>query len=353
MHISRFHRLLFSHDGFDALAGTNPAARQDRSYRTPVPAVLAALSMVAAGCSSQTDAQSDPGTQPGAALPAPAVPADAPVLAEVYSTLSGGALRRARLVALPPGVILQAKGMAVSAQDLEAELAQMPTQMREQMQQNAFFLLEQQVTQDLLVALARERLDTTTLDDERLLQRYFEDMTRSALVTDAEIEAFYNENSEMMGGAALAQIKPRIRQHLVQEKQQQIVQGHIRDLGDAITIALSAAWVEIQAGRMLDNPLDRARASGRPTMASFGADSCKPCQMMKPIREAIREKYDGRLNVIYVHADRDQVLASRYGIRGIPHMIFFDAKGSEIHQQAGMMTEEQIEGRLSQIGIEL
>ncbi len=249
-------------------------------------------------------------------------------------------------------MILQAKGIAITEQDLESDLAQMPARVREQMQSNAFFLLEQQATQNLLVALARERLDNTTLDDERLLQRYFEDLTGSASVTDAEIEAFYTENSAMMGGAELAQIKPRIRQHLVQEKQQQMVQDHIGDLGDAMTIALSARWVDTQAVRMLDNPLDRARGSGRPTLASFGADSCMPCQMMKPIREAIQEKYDGRLNVIYVHADRDQVLASRYGIRGIPHTIFFDAEGAEIHQQTGVMTEEQIESWLVKLGLE-
>ncbi len=289
-----------------------------------------------------------------AVIPAPDIPDDAPELAEVYPALSSGVLRLARLTdGLPAGILLQAEGLAVTRADLEAELDRIPPAMHDQMRQNAFFLLEQKATGDLLLARARKTLDATSLSDELLVQRYFEQLVGGVSVSDAEIDIFYEENRELVGGAPLDQVRPSIQQHLVQEKQQIMVESHIRELGRESPIAVAAAWVETQAALALDNPLDRARASGTPTFASFGADSCMPCQMMKPIREAIREKYDGRLNVVYVHADRDQVLASRYGIRGIPHMIFFNADGGEIHQQTGMMTEEQIEAILLRCGVTL
>ena len=41
------------------------------------------------------------------AAPTVAIPADAPVLAEVYPTLSSGILRLARLTELPEGTVLQ------------------------------------------------------------------------------------------------------------------------------------------------------------------------------------------------------------------------------------------------------
>ncbi len=290
---------------------------------------------------------------PATSSPTPTIPEDAPVLADVYPTLSAGALRYARLVDLPSGTLLQAEGLSITDSDLDAELAQTPSHLRDQLRKHAFILLEQHATRGMVVALARRQTGDVTGDEERLLQRYFEALTRDTTVGEDEIAAFYEENREMMGGAALAEIAPRIREHVRAQKQQVLVEAHIRDLARDIPVAVAADWVETQAATMLDNPLDRGRASGRPTLASFGADSCIPCQMMKPVRESIEQKYGDHLNVVYVHADRDQILASRYGIRGIPHMIFFDANGTEVHAQTGMMDEEQIEAILARSGVTL
>ena len=285
--------------------------------------------------------------------PAPDVPADAPTLAEAYPTLSNGALRLARLTRLPSGTLLHAEGLILTDRDLEDELAQAPAELREQLRKNAILIVEQMATRDLLVAQARRSTGNERLDEDRLLKQFFDEMTGKAVVTDAEITAFYEENQAMVGEIPFERVKPQIRQHILQEKQQRIVEDYVQGLGENIVIALSKDWVADQAPLMLDSPLDKARASGKPTFASFGADSCMPCQMMKPTREAIQEKYGAKLNVVYVHVDRDQMLASRYGVRGIPHIFFFDGEGKEIHGQTGLMTEDQIEEWLKKIGVTL
>ncbi|MFO7871442.1 MAG: thioredoxin family protein [Kiritimatiellia bacterium] len=283
--------------------------------------------------------------------PALDVPEDAPVLSDVYPTLTSGALRLARLTELPDNVLLQAEGMSITEGDLKEELAQVPAETREEIRENAFFLLKQQATMELLTALAQRRTGDASLPQDRLLQRYFENITRSVSVTDADIATFYEENASLMGNASLEQMKPRIREHLRQQKQQETVEEHIAALGSEMTIALDGDWVREQAALAMDNPVDKARASGKPTFVNFGARGCRPCDMMIPIREEIRREYEGRLNVVFVHVNQDRMLASRYGVRGIPHLVFFDEEGKQVHTHTGFMPREQIEKWIKKIGV--
>ena len=286
-----------------------------------------------------------------AETPVPMEFPDGPTVEEKHPNLATASLVHARLVDdLPEGVVLQASGLVVTKDDIEQQMAQSPPEVREQLSKSGFFLLEQVVTQDLLAHEARQHLGSG--DERTLLQSYLREVAGTSSVSDAEVEAFYKENREMVGSAPLTQAKEQIRQHLMQEKQQKAVDRHIRTIGERVPIAVAADWVAQQAELSRDNPVDRARASGRPTIASFGADSCIPCQMMVPTREAVREKYEGKANVVYVHVGNAQVLASRYGVRGIPLLIFFDADGEEFHRHTGVMSQEEIEAYLAQMGVQ-
>ncbi len=327
-------------------------------------ALMTALTLGIIGCGKSDDAQKassareTPAPSPAPApVPAPdvpaEVPADAPTLAEVYPILSSGALRRARLTRLPDGVLLQAEGVSLSKRDLEEELAQAPDHMREAMRKNAFVILEGQATRALLVAQARQQTPNPALDENRLLREYFDRLTANVAVTDEEAAAFYEANRAMLGEVGLAEVKPQIERHLLQGKQQAMIEVHIRELGKDRVIALSAPWVAEQAPLVLDNALDKARSGGKPTFASFGADTCGPCQMMKPAREAIEAQYGDRVNVVYVHVNQEPMLSSRYGVRGIPHLMFFDAAGTLVHESTGVMSEEEITEWLKKIGVTL
>ena len=319
-----------------------------RSGKPPAEATQGnpAPSPIAAG-----EAAAKPSPTPTPAIPAPDVPGDAPVLRDVYPTLASGALRLARLTALPGNVLLQAEGVSVTEGDLQNALDQAPPDMQEELRKNAFFLLEQESTLALLTALAQRRIGNTSLPRDRLLQRYFEVVTRDVSVSDTEIESFYKDNRELVGDAPLEEAKPRIREHLRQQKQQEAVEEHVAALGSEMTIALDGEWVKEQAAPAMDNPVDKARASGKPTFVNFGAKGCVPCDMMEPVREEIGRAYAGRLNVVFVHVNQDRILASRYGIRGIPHLVFFDKDGKEVHAHTGFMPREQIEEWVKKSGV--
>ncbi len=227
---------------------------------------------------------------------------------------------------------------------------------REMLRQNAFMMIEQMATGALLEAEARqnigqEGMEGAAMPTDALLQTWIEGLVGDVAVSDEELEAFYNENREMMGGALLEEVGPQLTQHLLQQKQQQVIEQHIRQTGLRQDIIVDAEWAAAQDKVQRDNPIDRARDSGMPTLASFGADTCQPCQMMKPFREAVAKAYEGNLEVVYVNVNQNQMLASRYGVQGIPHVIFFDASGDEVESRTGMMTQEQMEAVLTRMGV--
>ncbi len=340
--------------------------RNQRTNRTRMSRLLKAalgvmglgLMVWSAGCGG-TDAESDnaqddeaQSSSAAAAPPMPEVPEDAPVLEELYPTLTDGALRRARLVELPDGTLLRADGVSVTEADLEAEIEQAPEAMREQLKRNQFFALEQKAAQDLLAARARRQIEgADALDEAKLLSRYFAELVAEVEVTDKEVETFYGDNPDLLDDTSLEEGKTRIREHLHQQKAQEIIEDHIADLGNQTTIALSTEWVGTQAERLLDNPVDIARANGKPTFVNFGAEGCKPCAMMEPIREKLAEEYQGQLDVVFVQAQQQQFLASRYGVRGIPHLVFFDENGEQVHAHTGFMPEEQVRKWLEKSGV--
>lgn len=297
---------------------------------------------------SAEDTVAASGTSTDASIPAPDVPEDASVLQDVYPALTDGALRHARLVDLPADVLLQAEGVKVTKANLETELKEAPAQMRDK----PFFLFEQVGTRDLLTALARQRVEEAdALKEEELFQRYFDELTSTVSVSDDEVQAFYDENREMIGGAEIEQMRDRIRQHLLQQKQQQTVEKHVAELGKETTVGVSADWIAEQAPKVLDNPVDNARGNGKPTFVNFGAEGCKPCDMMSPIREKLAEQLKEHADVVFVNVREQQMLSSRYGVRGIPQLVFFDENGKEVHTHTGFMPEEQIREWLKKSGV--
>ena len=106
-----------------------------------------------------------------------------------------------------------------------------------------------------------------------------------------------------------------------------------------------------QAALAKDNLVDKARASGLPSMVDFGASGCQPCEMMAPILETLKKKYAGKVNVEFVHVRDEQVLASRYGIQSIPVQVFFDKDGKEVFRHVGFFPQDEIEKKLAEMGV--
>ncbi len=60
----------------------------------------------------------------------------------------------------------------------------------------------------------------------------------------------------------------------------------------------------------------------RPAIIDFYADWCGPCKMVAPILEELSKEYDGKLDIYKVDTEAEQELASIFGIRSIPSLLF-------------------------------
>ena len=78
--------------------------------------------------------------------------------------------------------------------------------------------------------------------------------------------------------------------------------------------------------------------SGIPVIVDFWAPWCKPCKMVAPILEKLAKDYEGRIIVAKVNTDENPEWAGRYGVQGIPTMLFV-SDGKIIHRQVGVVPE--------------
>jgi len=64
-----------------------------------------------------------------------------------------------------------------------------------------------------------------------------------------------------------------------------------------------------------------------PVIIDFYADWCGPCKMVAPVLEELSKEYDGKVQIYKVDTEAEQELASVFGIRSIPSILFIPMDG--------------------------
>ena len=73
-------------------------------------------------------------------------------------------------------------------------------------------------------------------------------------------------------------------------------------------------------------------ASELPVVIDFWAPWCAPCRMVAPAIETLSKEMDGKVRFLKINVDDNPVQASKYGVQGIPTLLFF--KGGELIDRA-------------------
>ena len=84
-----------------------------------------------------------------------------------------------------------------------------------------------------------------------------------------------------------------------------------------------------------------------PTIVDFWAPWCGPCKMVAPTLDKLAKEHAGKLLVAKVNTDDDFEWASKYGVQGIPTMLFI-ASGKVVHRQVGALPEAMLNDLVTQ-----
>ncbi|MCS6838302.1 MAG: thioredoxin domain-containing protein [Bdellovibrionaceae bacterium] len=87
----------------------------------------------------------------------------------------------------------------------------------------------------------------------------------------------------------------------------------------------------------------------RPTIIDFYADWCGPCRMLGPVLEDVARRYAGQIDVFKVDTEASPELASVFGIRGIPSILFIPADGSQPAMVSGFIPSEGFDRAIADI----
>ena len=78
-----------------------------------------------------------------------------------------------------------------------------------------------------------------------------------------------------------------------------------------------------------------------PVLLDFWAPWCGPCKMIAPILDEIAPEFAGKVKIVKINVDDNQLVAGQFGIRSIPTLLLFK-NGQLVATQVGALPKSQL-----------
>lgn len=81
--------------------------------------------------------------------------------------------------------------------------------------------------------------------------------------------------------------------------------------------------------------------SEKSVLIDFFATWCGPCKTLAPILKQVKDNLGERITILKIDVDKNQQLASKHQVRGVPTMILFQ-NGKQLWRQSGVLSKDEI-----------
>ncbi len=85
----------------------------------------------------------------------------------------------------------------------------------------------------------------------------------------------------------------------------------------------------------------------KPVLVDFFATWCGPCQTMSPILKQVKEDLGNKVKIIKIDVDKNQAIASKFQVRGVPTFVLFK-NGKQVWRQSGLVSKRDLISLLNQ-----
>ncbi len=266
---------------------------------------------------------------------------------------SAGSAGSAASATSSPGsdeVLARIDGEPVTMADVEDMLGEQLDQM-----EFKYRLQRHQLIERALERVVRRRLLETAAEASGVSgQQLLEEQVGPTAVSPDEVEAWYRENAAALGGRSLEELRPRIRQFLVQTKRERALEGFAEELEEDrnVEYLLEPFRVELNnEGSPATGPEDAPI-----TLVEFSDFECPFCGRFFPTYERIKQEYGDRLRIVFRQYPLREIHPNAYGAALASLCAHEQGRFWEMHdlmfQEQDRLDRESLQQKAGRLGLD-